>query len=103
MEQIFVAATQIPHRLPLLQEYPCSGHFFIEKTYHSAQERFFWRGMKRDVWNWVDSCDQCLRGRKRGKKTDTISQHGSLVNLFGKYFRTYWDPCLFRSPLVRFF
>ena len=67
-QQLVVAESQIANILPLLHESPCTGHLEIEKTYNRAQERFFWPGMKRDVREWVNSCDECLRRKGTPQK-----------------------------------
>ena len=36
-----------------------AGHFGIKKTYHTIKLNFFWKGMMRDVKNWVKSCHHC--------------------------------------------
>ena len=36
-----------------------AGHFGIKKTYHTIKLNFYWKGMMRDVKNWVKSCHQC--------------------------------------------
>ena len=82
MQQVTVDETQISQNLLLLQEFPCKRRFGIEKTYHGAQERFFWPGMKRDVRNWIDSCDQCSRKGTTQKHSLTTC---SLGTLSGKY------------------
>ena len=61
VQQLVVAESQITNILPLRHASPCTGHLGIEKTYHRAQEQFFWPGMIRDVRKWVISCDKCLR------------------------------------------
>ena len=68
VQQLVVAESQFTDILPLLHESPCTGHQGIEKTYHRAQERFFWPGMNRDVREWVNSCDECLRRKGTRQK-----------------------------------
>ena len=52
--------------LELLHDSPSAGHFGIEKTYKRACERFYWPCMKRDVRNWIESCEVCLK--RKGTK-----------------------------------
>ena len=68
VQQLVVAESQITNILPLLHESPCTGHLGFAKTYHRAQERFFWPGMKSDVREWVSSCDECLRRKGTPQK-----------------------------------
>ena len=47
--------------LELLHGSPSAGHFGIEKMYKRACKKFFWPCIKRDVRNWIESCDACLK------------------------------------------
>ena len=47
----------------------CAATAGIEKTYHRAQQRFFWPGMKRDVRGCVNSCSECP------KRKGTLQKH----------------------------
>ena len=35
------------------------SHFGIDKTYQTIRDRYFWKGMFRDVENWIKSCTSC--------------------------------------------
>ena len=35
------------------------GHFGVYKTYAKLRDRFYWKGMYRDVEHWVRSCADC--------------------------------------------
>ena len=46
---------------------PSGGHYGIRKTYHTAMLDYYWRGMLRDVQNWVLSCHLCCSSKKTTK------------------------------------
>ena len=68
LQQLIIAETPILHIPPLLHGFPCKGHFGIKKIQYRSQERFFWPGMKPDVRNWVNSCDQWFRRKWTSQK-----------------------------------
>ena len=35
------------------------GHFGIKKTYQKMQDKYFWRGMFKDIEHWCMSCVDC--------------------------------------------
>ncbi|MHB1799638.1 MAG: reverse transcriptase family protein [Vulcanimicrobiaceae bacterium] len=38
---------------------PLGGHLGFKKTYNKIKERFWWKGMKKDIQHWVNSCMDC--------------------------------------------
>ena len=40
-------------------QYVLAAHFGLQKTYHKIRQRYFWKGMSRDIDNWVRSCQSC--------------------------------------------
>jgi hypothetical protein len=40
---------------------PTAGHSGYEKTLHRAKRDFFWKGMRRDIKNFIQECEVCLR------------------------------------------
>ena len=64
----FVAEPQFPLSLTLLHESQCVVPSGIKKSYHKVQEQIFWSGMKRYVWNWVDSGCHCRRRKRTPQK-----------------------------------
>lgn len=48
----------------ILQEYhdtPMGGHFGAEKTYFSITRKFHWKGMKKDVREYIRNCEICQK------------------------------------------
>ena len=39
-------------------------HLGVQKTLEKIQERFYWVGTKRDIYNWILSCDKCSLQKK---------------------------------------
>ena len=79
---------RVSNVLELLHGSPSAGHFGIDKTYKRACERFYWPCMRRDVRNWIESSEICLR------RKDTIidRQKHSLTNEKAKKKAT--EKCL---------
>lgn len=56
----FLGKTSILKKL-FLQEYhdtPSGGHAGVFKTYKSIQQSVFWEGLKKDVTDYVSTCQQ---------------------------------------------
>jgi len=37
----------------MMHNHPTGGHFGIENTYGKIKERFYWKGMKRDIEQYI--------------------------------------------------
>ena len=48
----------------IAHDHELSGHFGIDATYERIKDKYYWRGMKKDIEAYVKSCDSC---QKRGK------------------------------------
>lgn len=44
-----------------VKEAHLEGHFGIKKTLNSLEANYFWKGMKKDVEEYIQSCSTCLR------------------------------------------
>ena len=64
--QMLVPWGRVTNVLELLHDSPGAGQFGTEKTYKRACESFYWPCMRRDVRNWIESCDVCLK--RKGTK-----------------------------------
>ena len=40
---------------------PLGGHLGQKKTREKALKKFYWRGIREDCNNWVNTCDVCAR------------------------------------------
>src|SRR6185369_17824338 len=49
----------------MLHNHPIGGHFGIDATYEKIKNRYYWKGMYKDIKNYIKHCDNC---QKRGKK-----------------------------------
>src|SRR5581483_3992244 len=47
-----------------LHDHPTSGHFGIETTLNRIKEKYYWKNMKKDVENYIKSCEQCQKRNK---------------------------------------
>ena len=52
----------------LFHDHPISAHFAIQSTYEKIRERYYWKGMLKDIDTYVKSCDQCQRRGKPREK-----------------------------------
>src|ERR1700733_10221310 len=51
----------------LMHDHPMAAHFGIESTYNRIKEKYWWKGMRKDVETYVKTCKQCqMRGKPRG-------------------------------------
>ena len=44
------------------------GHLGVYKTYEKLRDRYYWRGMYKDVEHWVQSCQDCSTRKKPRNK-----------------------------------
>jgi len=54
---------------------PQSGHLGVKKTYNRIRARFAWKGLWKDVEDYVKSCDVCQRIKYECKKPAGLLQH----------------------------
>jgi len=40
---------------------PCAGHYAAKMTFRKVYRAYFWPTMRIDIWNYVQSCDNCQR------------------------------------------
>ncbi|CAB4407104.1 unnamed protein product [Rhizophagus irregularis] len=45
----------------MMHDHELSAHFGIQATYEKIKEKYWWKNMKRDVEEYVKSCDNCQR------------------------------------------
>jgi hypothetical protein len=67
----------------MFHDHQLSAHFGIQPTYDKIRERYFWKGMLKDIETYVKSCDQCQRrGKPKGKhELHPISVKGSFYQI----------------------
>jgi len=69
-----------PHselKIKVLQEahsVPTAGHSEFLKTYHKAKQSFYWKGMKKDIQNFITKCEVCQRNKGETVKTPGLLQ-----------------------------
>lgn len=52
----------------MMHDHELSGHFGIDATYRKIKEKYYWKGMFKDIEVYVKSCDRCQRrGKPQGK------------------------------------
>ena len=50
---------------------PLGGHLGSTRTYNSVRSRYYWRGMFKDVHDYVGTCHSCLTTKKKPKNLVT--------------------------------
>jgi Integrase zinc binding domain/Integrase core domain len=59
---------EIDSVLFMIHNHPTGGHFGKDATYNKISTRFWWKGMYKDIENYIKTCDACQRrGNKGGK------------------------------------
>ena len=53
---------------------PIAGHFSSEKTYENLYKNFYWSKMRKDVYEYVKSCDSCQRNKSSTQKEPGLLQ-----------------------------
>ena len=67
VQQVVVHREHMDFILPLLHE--TMGHQGVQKTRKRVQELFYRVAMKRDIYDWILSCDKCSK-QKKPQQTD---------------------------------
>ena len=49
------------------------GHLGRDKTLSLVRQRFYWPRMQRDVANWINSCERCVKSKKTAEKTELVN------------------------------
>ena len=50
-----------PKVMSLVHDSPLDGHFGYLKTFHRAKRDWFQKGMKKDLKDYIKSCELCQR------------------------------------------
>lgn len=82
MEEAREAIVDPAERQTLMQDFHSSvlgGHFGVAKTYGRMKEKYFWKGMKEDISNFIKKCEKCqLAKTKRHTKMPLVITDTSL-------------------------
>lgn len=49
------------------------GHLGRDKTLSLVRQQFYWPRMQRDVANWINSCERCVKSKKTAEKTELVN------------------------------
>ncbi|GBB97342.1 hypothetical protein RclHR1_02970017 [Rhizophagus clarus] len=70
-ERLYRVKNKIPHlvikedeyegMMYLLHDHELAAHFGIRATQEKIKEKYYWKGMDRDIEGYVKSCEQCQR------------------------------------------
>ena len=59
VKQLVIPQKFVPEILKLLHDSSVSSHPGKDKTYKQAQLKYFWINMRKDIYHYVDNCQQC--------------------------------------------
>ena len=60
-EKEVLPKTRIPSILKAFHDNPTTGgHFGRDKTFHKISARYYWKGMKNDIQEYVKACTKCF-------------------------------------------
>ncbi|CAF1183413.1 unnamed protein product [Didymodactylos carnosus] len=65
---LVIPKSKIQNLLYFAHDHAVSGHFGKRKTLHRLYSRFHWQGMRKDVENYIHSCDTCQRCKATTQK-----------------------------------
>ncbi len=66
--QLYVPVTCIDTVLNNCHDHVLAAHFGFQRTYSRIRQRYFWKGMYRDIDNWVRSCISCSQRKTHRHK-----------------------------------
>jgi hypothetical protein len=59
--RLYIPKTIIDTVLNNCHDHVLAAHFGFQRTYDRIRQRYFWKGMYKDVDNWVRSCISCAQ------------------------------------------
>ena len=66
--RLYVPVTFIDTVLNNCHDHVLAAHFGFQRTYDRIRQRYFWKGMYRDIDNWVRSCISCSQRKTHRHK-----------------------------------
>src|SRR6185503_15272943 len=52
--------------LYMSHDHPTAGHFGMDATYNKIVQHYYWKGMRKDIEDYVKGCDHCQRRGNKG-------------------------------------
>ena len=62
--QIIVPASMRPTILHQMHNNIISGHLGVKKTREKTLQKFYWFGIRDEIYNWVHQCEECGQNKK---------------------------------------
>src|SRR6266480_215588 len=70
--------------LYMVHDHPTGGHFGRDATYNKIAGKYYWKGMKKDIEEYVKTCDKCQRrGQKGGEGYLNLIKVGKAFEMIG--------------------
>ena len=66
--QLYIPVCFVNIILTNCHDHILAAHFGLQKTYHKIRQRYFWKGMYRDIDNWIRSCQSCSQRKTHRHK-----------------------------------
>jgi hypothetical protein len=57
----------VPELLDLYHAHDLSEHMSRDRLYHTLKKQYYWRGMFRDISQWIAACPKCSAVKTIGK------------------------------------
>jgi len=57
---------EIESILFMTHDHATGGHFGIDATYNKISDKYYWKGMKEDIKEYIKTCDKCQRRGQKG-------------------------------------
>ncbi|GFS54556.1 retrovirus-related Pol polyprotein from transposon 412 [Trichonephila clavipes] len=90
--QLVVSAQE---REKILQEYhdaPTAGHYGVENTYKKIASRYYFRGMKKFISEYIKTCPECNRYKPTNEKPARLLRTPSYAQRFETLAIDLFDP-----------
>jgi hypothetical protein len=66
--RLYIPRTMVDTVLNNCHDHVLAAHFGFQRTYDRIRQRYFWKGMYKDVDNWVRSCVSCAQRKTHRHK-----------------------------------
>ena len=73
--QVVVPERLIPVALRVVHELMGGDHVGVERTYTQAKSKYFWKGMYKDIENYVKNCNVCNRYKSSSSLSSKIASY----------------------------
>src|SRR5688572_13341101 len=58
----------------IMHNHEIGGHFGKDTTYEKIKTRYYWKGMYKDIEEYIKTCDTCQRRGQKGRSEEHTSE-----------------------------